>query len=601
MFKKALVFIHDLAVSCISWFLVVFVRFNFEAPPSETYDTIVSALPIVLLAQSLMNISFGLYKGIWRFASLRDTLNIIKAAVFGIAMISVILFITNRLEFIPRTAIILYPIFLIGLLTAPRFAYRLVKDNDRRLNKRLGIRTLIIGAGMAGESIARDMLRGARYNPIGFIDDDNNLRGSVIHGIPIIGKVLSIASLVKELDIKLVIIAIPTASASQMRVIIEQCSATNVRFLTLPKLNDIVEGHVDLGLMREVSIDDLLGREQIVLNWRRMQTFLSNKKILVTGGAGSIGKELCRQLLRINLSSLTIIDQSELGLHELKHDLFQHSDTEIKFVLGNVCDEMLLQNLFKVGQFDVVFHAAAYKHVPILQNQARIAVANNVLGTESIARISSEHGVGNFVLISTDKAVKPTNIMGASKRFAELIVQSLNCESKTRFMVVRFGNVLNSAGSVVPLFEKQIAKGGPVTVTHPEATRFFMSIPEACQLIMEASSVGVGGEVFVLDMGQPVSIAFLAEQMIKLSGRSVDVIFTGLREGEKLEEELFFDFEELQATNNEKLFLSNVESLRWDVLSDKLEDVRFAVDRFNEKKIIEILKEITQLKLKKNS
>lgn len=595
MFKKALVFIHDLTVSCISWFLVVFVRFNFENPPSETYDTIVSALPVVLLAQSFMNISFGLYKGIWRFASLQDIFNIIKSAVFGIAIISVILFITNRLEFVPRTTIILYPLFLIGFLTAPRFVYRLVKDKGPRLHKKIGIRTLIIGAGMAGESIARDMLREARYEPIGFVDDDANLRGSVIHGIPIFGGVLNIPALVRKFDIQLVIIAIPTASAPQMRVIIEQCSLAAVRFLTLPKLNDIVEGHVDLGLMREVSIDDLLGREQIALDWKQMQAFLSKKRILVTGGAGSIGKELCCQLLRINLSSLTIIDQSELGLHELKHDLFQRSDTEVKFVLGNVCDETLLQNLFKVNQFDVVFHAAAYKHVPILQNQARTAVVNNVLGTESIARISSEHGVGNFVLISTDKAVKPTNIMGASKRFAELIVQSLNSKSKTRFMVVRFGNVLNSAGSVVPLFEKQIAQGGPVTVTHPEATRYFMSIPEACQLIMEASSVGVGGEVFVLDMGEPVAITFLAEQMIKLSGRSVDLTFTGLREGEKLEEELFFDFEQLKATSNKKLFLSNVESLRWSVLSDKLEAARFAVDDFSEKKIIEILKEITQL------
>ena len=595
MFKKALVFFHDLAASCAAWFLVVFVRFNFEIPPSETYNTIVSALPVVLLAQSSMNVSFGLYKGIWRFASLQDILNIIKSAIFGIAIISVILFITNRLEFIPRTTIILYPLFLIGFLTTPRFAYRIFKDKSLRLSRSASIRTLIVGAGMAGESIARDMLREAYYNPIGFIDDDANLRGSVIHGVPIIGGVLNIPHLVKEFDIQLIIIAIPTASASQMRVIIEQCSLTTVRFLTLPKLNDIVEGSVDLGLMREVSIDDLLGREQIGLDWAQMEAFLSKKRILVTGGGGSIGKELCRQLLKINLSSLTIIDQSELGLHELKHDLSSHSNAEVNFVLGDVCDETLLENLFKIRHFDVVFHAAAYKHVPMLQNQARVAVSNNVLGTESIARISSEHGVSNFVLISTDKAVKPTNIMGASKRFAELIVQSLNTKSETRFMVVRFGNVLNSTGSVVPLFEKQIAKGGPVTVTHPEATRYFMSIPEACQLIMEASSVGVGGEVFVLDMGEPVRITFLAEQMIKLSGRSVDMIFTGLREGEKLEEELFFDFEQLQETKNEKLFLANVESLSWNVVSDKLTEVRSAANDFDEEKIVGILKEIAQL------
>ena len=299
--------------------------------------------------------------------------------------------------------------------------------------------------------------------------------------------------------------------------------------------------------------------------------------------------------LKLNLSSLTIIDQSELGLHELKHDLSSNSDAEVHFVLGDVCDETLVQNLFKNHHFDVVFHAAAYKHVPMLQNQARVAVSNNVLGTESIARISSENGVSNFVLISTDKAVKPSNIMGASKRFAELIVQSLNAKSKTRFMVVRFGNVLNSTGSVVPLFEKQIAKGGPVTVTHPEATRYFMSIPEACQLIMEASSVGVGGEIFVLDMGEPVRITFLAEQMISLSGKPVDMTFIGLREGEKLEEELFFDFEQLQETKNKKLFLANVESLSWDVVSDKLEKVRSAVNDYDEEKIVGILKQIAEL------
>ena len=595
MFKKALVFLHDLAASCAAWFLVVFVRFNFEIPPSETYDTIVAALPVVLLAQSSMNVSFGLYKGIWRFASLQDILNILKSAIFGIAIISAILFITNRLEFIPRTTIILYPLFLIGFLTTPRFAYRIFKDKSLRLSKSAAIRTLIVGAGMAGESIVRDMLRGVFYNPIGFIDDDTDLKGSVIHGVPILGGVLNIPHLVKEFDIQLIIIAIPTASASQMRVIIEQCSLTTVRFLTLPKLNDIVEGSVDLGLMREVSIDDLLGREQIGLDWRQMDAFLSKKKILVTGGGGSIGKELCHQLLKINLSSLTIIDQSELGLHELKHDLSSNSDAEVHFVLGDVCDETLVQNLFKNHHFDVVFHAAAYKHVPMLQNQARVAVSNNVLGTESIARISSENGVGNFVLISTDKAVKPSNIMGASKRFAELIVQSLNAKSKTRFMVVRFGNVLNSTGSVVPLFEKQIAKGGPVTVTHPEATRYFMSIPEACQLIMEASSVGVGGEIFVLDMGEPVRITFLAEQMISLSGRPVDMTFIGLREGEKLEEELFFDFEQLQETKNKKLFLANVESLSWDVVSDKLIEVRSAVNDYDEEKIAGILKQIAEL------
>ena len=595
MFKKALVFLHDLAASCAAWFLVVFVRFNFEIPPSETYDTIVAALPVVLLAQSSMNVSFGLYKGIWRFASLQDILNILKSAIFGVAIISVILFITNRLEFIPRTTVILYPLFLIGFLTTPRFAYRIFKDKSLRLSKSTAIRTLIVGAGMAGESIVRDMLRGAYYNPIGFIDDDANLKGSVIHGVPILGGVLNISHLVKKFDIQLIIIAIPSASATQMRVIIEQCSLTTVRFLTLPKLNDIVEGSVDLGSMREVSIDDLLGREQIGLDWRQMDAFLSKKKILVTGGGGSIGKELCHQLLKINLSSLTIIDQSELGLHELKHDLSSHSDAKVHFVLGDICDETLVQNLFKNQHFDVVFHAAAYKHVPMLQNQARVAVSNNVLGTESIARISSENGVSNFVLISTDKAVKPSNIMGASKRFAELIVQSINTKSKTRFMVVRFGNVLNSTGSVVPLFEKQIAKGGPVTVTHPEATRYFMSIPEACQLIMEASSVGVGGEIFVLDMGEPVRIMFLAEQMISLSGKPVDMTFIGLREGEKLEEELFFDFEQLQETKNKKLFLANVESLSWDVVSDKLEKVRSAVNSYDEEKIAGILKQIAEL------
>lgn len=595
MSKKALVFLHDLLASCAAWLLVVFVRFNFEIPPSEVYETVVLSLPLVLLVQSLMNVSFGLYKGIWRFASLQDILNIVKSGIFGIAIISVVLFISNRLEFIPRTTIILYPLFLISFLTTPRFVYRLAKDKALNGHKTQGVCTLIVGAGTAGESIARDMLRGRHYNPIGFIDDDINLTGSIIHGIPILGEVSKIPEISRNLNVQLIIIAIPTANASQMRVITERCSLTHARYLTLPKLNDIVEGQVDLGLMREVSIDDLLGREQVALNWNRMEGFLSSKSILITGGAGSIGKELCRQLLKSDLSKLTVLDQSELGLHELKTECSDYTENKLQFVLGDVRDESLLRNLFKKNKFDVVFHAAAYKHVPILQNQMRVAVTNNIVGTATLARISDDYNVSNFVLISTDKAVKPRNIMGATKRFSELIVQSLNAESSTNFMIVRFGNVLNSAGSVVPLFEKQIIKGGPVTVTHPEATRYFMSIPEACQLIMEACSVGSGGEIFVLDMGAPVQITFLAEQMIRLSGRNIDIVYTGLREGEKLEEELFFEFEHLQPTDNNKLFLSNSDCMMWDQVSERLLEVSEAANDFNDKKIVQILEEITQL------
>ena len=346
------------------------------------------------------------------------------------------------------------------------------------------------------------------------------------------------------MSVDLIVIAVPSASDVEMQRIFEICNKSGASSLTLPKLNDIVEGKVALREARALSIDDLLGRAQVSLDWSAINKNIKGKRVLVTGGGGSIGSELCQQICTLQPSNLIVFDQSEYSLYQLERDISTlYPDVSVEFVLGDVCDSVGVAGVFEEFCPNIVFHAAAYKHVPILERQVDQAIQNNVLGTKVLAECSVRNQVDSFVLISTDKAVRPTSMMGVSKRLAELCCLYMNTLASTKFITVRFGNVLNSAGSVVPLFKEQIDKGGPVTVTHKDATRYFMSIPEACQLILEASAMGRGGDVYVLDMGEPVSITYLAEQMIKLSGsqpgKDIQIIYTGLKPGEKIEEELF--------------------------------------------------------------
>ena len=590
------VILHDLAAVSVAWLLALVARFNFELPPEEFLRPSMQALPLVVVVQAAISWQFGLYRGLWRFASLPDLWNIIRAALLGAVTAGITLFLINRLEGIPRSVLILYPFFAVFLLGGPRLLYRVWKDHSFSLrNIRAGRRVILIGAGSGAEMVMRDMLRDGSFIPIGIVDDNVALTKSRIHGVPVLGTIDDLLHLVTRNDVDTTVIAVPSATNAQMRRIVAICEQTRIPFRTLPPLHDMVTGRVGVQAIREVSIDDLLGRDKVELDWERIQTAVAGKAVLVTGGGGSIGAELCRQVAAMGASRLVVLERSEHNLYLMEKELrlrFPH--LALHCVLGDVCDRVALDHLFARLKPTIVFHAAAYKHVPILQTQIREAVKNNVLGTREVAEVAHRHRCATFVLISTDKAVRPISVMGATKRLAELVCEVRNHDSDTRYITVRFGNVLGSAGSVVPLFKEQIEAGGPVTVTHVEAKRYFMTIPEACQLIMQAAASGRGGEIFVLDMGEPVSITYLAEQMIRLSGhepdRDIGIVYTGLRPGEKLSEELFHADEDLTPTEHDKLLLAKhtvVRAASFKKLLDALEEVSGS---FDDKALEELLR-----------
>lgn len=577
---------HDLMMVPIAWFLAFLLRFNLAMPPALHIENGLEALLIIIPIQLITFVILGLYRGIWRFASLLDLLKIIKAVLIGTAVSMAILFVYTRAEGIPRSVPVIHALLLIMLLSGPRLIYRWMKD--RHLYLTPGQRVLIVGAGQAGEMLARDFLRNreSAYQPIAFVDDNLRRTGREIHGIPIAGRCDEIPMLADKLEIELIMLAIPSAKSKQMQKVVDTCEKTGIPFRTIPQLSDLMSGNVRINDLREVSIEDLLGRDPVSLDWPAIKHALSDKIVLVTGGGGSIGSELCRQLAKLFPARLIILENSEFNLYSIEMELSRtFPNLELKCHLGDITDQPFVAGLFARHQPDIVFHAAAYKHVPMLEPQLRQALRNNVLGTRLVANISDQSGVETFVLVSTDKAVNPTSVMGASKRVAEIFCQNLGAHSKTRFITVRFGNVLGSAGSVIPLFRKQIAAGGPVTVTDPRMERYFMTIPEACQLIMQTVVLGSGGEIFVLDMGEPVNISYLAEQMIRLSGRvpeeDIPIKYIGLRPGEKLYEELFHEREQLEGTAHKKVFLAQHRKVDWKWLNTMLDQMAVACDELN--------------------
>jgi len=555
--SRTFAFTHDLGMVPLAWLGAYWLRFNLGQIPDPYWDACIMALPVLVPVQGAAFWAFGLYRGVWRFASVPDLERILKAVATGTILSLGVLFAWTRLADVPRSVPVLFALLQLTLLAGPRLLYRWVRD--RRLDLSKGPRVLIVGAGRAGEMLVRDMLRDPErpYVPVAFVDDLPRRQGSDIQGIPVVGDCGSIPQLVAEQAIDLIVLAIPSASSRQMRRLVDLCEQTGVAFHTLPKLNKLITGQVSLHQVRAVSIEDLLGREPVTLDWDAIGRGVSGRVILVTGGGGSIGSELCRQIARQGPSRLVILDNCEFNLYSIEMELRQAFPLlDLVIRLGDVTDAAGLRRLFTEQRPQVVYHAAAYKHVPMLEGQAREAVRVNVLGTRQVADAAGELGCGEFVLISTDKAVNPTNVMGASKRLAELYCQTLGDTHGTRYITVRFGNVLDSAGSVVPLFRRQIQAGGPVTVTDPDVERYFMTIPEACQLIMQAGVMGRGGEIFVLDMGEPIKIRYLAEQMIRLSGSDpakVAIQYIGLRPGEKLYEELFYASEDLAPTPHERI------------------------------------------------
>lgn len=547
---------HDLAMVWVVWQGLHRLRFGVLPNPPELalWST---EMALVLAAQGLVFWQVGLYRGLWRFASVPDLGNILKASLYGLFAIVLGLFLYNRLDLVSRSVLVLYPIALVGLLGAPRLLYRAWKDS-RVERAHASVRTLILGAGHAGEALVRDLRRVGTYQPVGFLDDAVRLRGTKVQGVPVLGRVQDVAEIARETAAKLLVIAMPSADANAMQAVVAMCERTGLPFRTVPRLQDVLEGRSLPGELKEVAIEDLLGRKPVLPDWKAIRSWLGARSVLVTGAGGSIGSELCRQCARHGARRITLVEIDELALTlteaALRRDF---PDLEYVSVLGDCGDPAVIAHALAEATPEAVFHAAAYKQVPLLEKQLREAVRNNVLATHTVASACRDVGVGTFVLISTDKAVDPVNVLGATKRLAEMICQSLADQRSTRFVTVRFGNVLDSAGSVVPLFREQIRRGGPVTVTDPEVTRFFMTIPEACQLILQASAIGTHEAIYTLDMGEPVPIRVLAEQMIRLAGkqpgRDVAIVYTGLRPGEKLHETLFHADERYRPTLHPKI------------------------------------------------
>lgn len=594
-FPRVAVVAHDLFMVWLAWYGLHQFRYAIQpnSPPLPYFSLDIA---LVLFAQGLVFWRVGLYRGIWRFASVPDLINIFKASLFGLAAIAVAFVFYNRLGQVPRSVLVLYPVALTALLGMPRLLYRSWKDHSLNRTDKAAIRVLILGAGRAGEALVRDLRRAGAYQPVGFLDDAAKLRGSYLQGVPVLGKIEEVERIAPETAARLLVIAMPSLDAAAMRRVVNACERTGLPFRTVPRLDDLLEGRSLPGELKEVAIEDLLGRKPVTPDWKAIRGWLGGRSVLVTGAGGSIGSELCRQCARNGARQITLVEIDELALttteSELRRDFPQ---VECIPILGDCGDLAVMRYAMGRAAPDAVFHAAAYKQVPLLEAQLREAIRNNVLATETVAMAAREAGAGTFVLISTDKAVDPVNVLGATKRLAEMVCQTLAEARTTRSVTVRFGNVLDSAGSVVPLFREQIRSGGPVTVTDEDVTRYFMTIPEACQLILQASATGSQHAIYTLDMGEPVSIRMLAEQMIRLAGkqpgRDVAIVYTGLRPGEKLHETLFHADERYRPTSHPKILQAEAREVVGERIRTANLRLRDAVARYDLEELSLVLRE----------
>lgn len=593
---RAAIVAHDLLMVWATWLGLHHFRYSIrgDAPEMPLWS---AEMALILVAQGLIFWQVGLYRGVWRFASIPDLVNIMKASVFGLlAILPMLFFVFDRAGEVPRTVMLLYPVVLSALLGMPRLLYRAWKDQTLMRTDKAALRVLILGAGQAGETLVRDLRRSGAYQPVGFLDDAAKLRGSYLQGLPVLGRIEDVDRIAPETAAKLLVIAMPSLDATAMRRVVAACERTGLPFRTVPRLNDLLEGRSLPGELKEVAIEDLLGRKPVTPDWKAIRNWLGGRSVLVTGAGGSIGAELCRQCARHGARQIALVEMDELALAtteaELRRDF---SQIQCVPILGDCGDPSVMRYALAQASPEAVFHAAAYKQVPVLETQLREAVRNNVLATETVAREALDAGVGTFVLISTDKAVDPVNVLGATKRLAEMVCQSMSDDGDTRFVTVRFGNVLDSAGSVVPLFRAQIRQGGPVTVTDAEVTRYFMTIPEACQLILQAAAIGSQQAVYTLDMGEPVSIRLLAEQMIRLAGkqpdRDVAIVYTGLRPGEKLHETLFHADERYRPTVHPKILQAEARAVSTERIASASAGMRAAVGSYDIETLAQLLRE----------
>lgn len=593
--RRLIALSHDIVMVVLAWIAAYAVHQNLEMIPNTTLLHAVSLIPIVLFIQVPFFIFFGLYRGMWRFASLPDLMRIVKSIVCGVVTLLVFCnFFFSHPYNLPRSIPLLHAIFLLLFLSFGRMVVRWHKDFGNLPSGQSVKRALIIGSDNQAESVIREMLRDVMspYRPVAIVDSDSSTRHREIHGVRVVGTFTDILSVVRQYEIEIIIIALSEVSAKDMTIILQDCNAAEVPYKIISSFHEKMINNRLLSSLREVNLEDLLGRETYQIDIALFHRIIRNKTVLVTGGGGSIGSELCRQIASLNPSELLIIDHSEENLYRIDFELREKfPQLNLKIALLSILNLSTLEVFFAKHQPHYVFHAAAYKHVPILESQLLIAVSNNVIGSKNVADMAVKYHAEALVQVSTDKAVNPSSIMGLTKRIAEIYCQALVHTGKTKMITVRFGNVLGSAGSVVPLFNAQLQRGGPLTVTHPDMTRYFMTIPEACRLILQAMTMGVGGEIFVLDMGQPVKIKALAEQMIRLSGKKVEedikIIYTGLRAGEKLQEELFYQTEMLMQTQHKKIFCSESSHYNRQKIQQDIDEIVLCCYQQDEKNMLE--------------
>jgi len=568
--RASLAFLHDACMAAIAWAGIYWLRFNLDLREPFLGDMLFT-LAWILPLQAGLFLALGLYRGLWRFASLLDLQRIVLAAGLGAILIPLVLVMLKLQAVVPRSVLFFYPIVLIFLMAGSRFAFRIWKEH--RLYSpfaALGEPVLVVGAGEAGARLTNEMARSRQWRVVGLLDDDVTKHGRLLRNVSVLGPIAELDLWVRRYGVRKVIIALPSANHGVRRRVAELCAAAHVEALTVPAYEDLMSGRTPLTMVRTVELDDLLGRDPVVLDNAGIAEWLGNRIVMVTGAGGSIGAELCRQIARFRPARLVLFEISEAALYEIKTALVDaFPQLGVVSVVGDVKHASIVEDTLAREKPDVIFHAAAYKHVPLMEEMnAWQAVRNNAYGTWVLARAAVQSKVEKFVLVSTDKAVNPTSVMGATKRVAEQVCQSLQ-DGATQFVIVRFGNVFGSAGSVIPRFAEQIARGGPVTVTHPDITRFFMSLSEATQLLLQGGLQGKGGEILTLDMGEPVRIVDLARDMIRLYGADPDqvaIVFTGLRPGEKLYEELLASEEATKPTTHPKLHIAQARAANRDAV-----------------------------------
>lgn len=594
-------FLADVFVLCAAFFLAYLPTLNIQLGDFY-FDAALNQLPFVVLVQFSSLFLVGAYSIIWRYVSLEDIKAFLKAALISGVILLAVRFLLTYTRFdrwqVPISVILIDAALafggLLGLRILRRFAYefgekRSFTGSKRRVKRKA---TLLVGAGRIGAALAKEMVgrADAELDVKGFIDDDRRKKGGSVNGVKVLGTSSDLARLSDELNVEQVVIAIDQAQGKEIRQILDICRAIPVKAQIVPSLNEIAHGRVSVSRLRDVQIEDLLGREPVALDDKNLHDFLSGKVVMVTGAGGSIGAEIVRQVANYQPKLLVLAERAEFLLFQIERELVKDF-AEVKFMplLADIGDESRMREIFEMYRPQVIFHAAAHKHVPLMEINCAEAVKNNIFATKLIGELAGEYQTENFVLISTDKAVNPTSIMGASKRIAEIVLQSLNRTYSTNYMAVRFGNVLGSAGSVVPIFREQIKKGEPITVTDPKMTRYFMTIPEASQLVMQAGALGAGGEIFILNMGKPVKILDLAEDMIRLSGLKpyddINIEFTGVRSGEKLFEELEITGENLLKTQHPKIFIGKISTYEDDEVMRILESFQQAVAEHDQARI----------------